>query len=245
VGWTGERKGVGDTVSNLDLWERHFKPHKDALKSAPRGMTAIDPMWTIREATEEWGPIGDKWGFKVVKEEIVTSQVAGTSVHTVLIELWYPCPDDDELCGRVQSFGGTTMDGTNSKGPYLDDDYAKKSITDALSKALSWLGFGAAVHMGMFDGNKYADLRPGAKEDKPEATVEPTASTSADIDAAWEVVKGNIQKLTDKIGEDEYRIWHSRMLTNYYKVDTIKEMNAEQLVAFAEQQQERLKQGKE
>ena len=225
-------------MSNLDLWERHFKPHKDALKSAPRGMTAIDPMWTIREATEEWGPMGIDWGFRVVREDIFRSDITGTSVHTVLLEVWHPG-------GIIQSFGGTTMDGTNSKGPYLDDDYAKKSITDALSKALSWLGFGAAVHMGMFDGNKYADLRPGAKEDKPEATVEPTASTSADIDAAWEVVKGNIQKLTDKIGEDEYRIWHSRMLTNYYKVDTIKEMNAEQLVAFAEQQHERLKQVKE
>ena len=230
-------------MSNLDLWERHFKPHKDALKAAPRGMTAIDPMWTIREATEEWGPIGDRWGFKVVQEDLFRSDVSGTTVHTVLIELWYPGASDK--IGVIQSFGGTTVDGTNSKGPYLDDDYAKKSITDALSKALSWLGFGAAVHMGMFDGNKYADLRPGAKEDKLEATVEPTASTSADIDAAWELVKGNISKLTEKMGEDEYRIWHSRMLSNFYKAESIKDMNVEQLVAFAEQQQERLKQVKE
>ena len=68
---------------------------------------------------------------------------------------------------------------------------------------------------------------------------------SADVDAAWEVVKGNIQKLTEKIGEDEYKIWHSQMLRNYYRAESIKEMNTEQLVAFAEQQQERLKQVKE
>ena len=128
-------------MSNLDLWERHFKPHKDALKSAPRGMTAIDPMWTIREATEEWGPMGNEWGFTVKKEDVYKSDLTGTSVHTVLIELRYPLESGKH--GLIQSFGGTTMDGTNSKGPYLDDDYAKKSITDALSKALSWLGFGA------------------------------------------------------------------------------------------------------
>ena len=237
-------------MSNLDLWERHFKPHKDALKAAPKGMTAIDPMWTIREATEEWGPIGGKWGFKVIKEDIFKSDITGTSVHTVLLEVWYPSTHGQDGDGSIQSFGGTKMDGTDKNGPYVDDDYAKKSITDALSKALSWLGFGAAVHMGMFDGNKYADLRPGAKEEKEpvEQIKDNTFSNntvSSDLDAAWEVVKGNIQKLTDKIGEDEYRIWHSRMLTNYYKVDTIKEMNAEQLVAFAEQQQERLKQVKE
>ena len=232
-------------MSNLDLWERHFKPHKDALRPAPKGMTAIDPMWTIREATEEWGPIGGKWGFKVIKEDIFKSDITGTSVHTVLLEVWYPSTHGQDGDGSIQSFGGTKMDGTDKNGPYVDDDYSKKSITDALSKALSWLGFGAAVHMGMFDGNKYADLRPGAKEDKLEATVEPTASTSADIDAAWELVKGNISKLTEKMGEDEYRIWHSRMLSNFYKAESIKDMNVEQLVAFAEQQQERLKQVKE
>ena len=233
-------------MSNLDLWERHFKPHKDALRPAPKGMTAIDPMWTIREATEEWGPIGGDWGFTIVKEDIVKSDVTGTSVHTVLIELFYPAEDG---FAKVYSFGGTPMDGTHSSGKFFDDDYAKKSITDALSKALSWLGFGAAVHMGMFDGNKYADLRPGAKEDKPEDTKTSDDETDSlftvEHDIAIDDVKVNIQKLTDKIGEDEYRIWHSRMLTNYHKVDTIKEMNAEQLVAFAEQQQERLKQVKE
>ena len=102
-------------MSNLDLWARHFKPHKDALKSAPRGMTAIDPMWTIREATEEWGPMGGAWGFKVVKEEVIRSSITGTAIHTVLIEVWYPE-------GKVQAYGGTTMDGETKNGAYFDED---------------------------------------------------------------------------------------------------------------------------
>ena len=70
-------------------------------------------------------------------------------------------------------------------------------------------------------------------------------TVSSDLDAAWELVKCNISKLTEKMGEDEYRIWHSRMLSNFYKAESIKDMNVEQLAAFAEQQQERLKQVKE
>lgn len=235
-------------MSNLDLWERHFKPHKDALKSAPRGMTAIDPMWTIREATEEWGPIGDRWGFKVVQEDLFRSDISGTTVHTVLIELWYPGSSDK--IGIIQSFGGTTVDGTNKSGPYIDDDYAKKSITDALSKALSWLGFGAAVHMGMFDGNKYADLRPGPKESKKAGEEKPIETiTSAmgqmEREAAEKIVIGNIKELTTKIGEDEYRVWHSRMLSNFYSAESIKDLSVDQLVDLAEKQEERLNMVKE
>jgi hypothetical protein len=37
----------------------------------------------------------------------------------------------------------------------VDDDAPKKALTDALTKALSHLGFNADVFMGMFDSNKY------------------------------------------------------------------------------------------
>ncbi len=37
----------------------------------------------------------------------------------------------------------------------VDDDAPKKALTDALTKALSHLGFNSDVFMGMFDSNKY------------------------------------------------------------------------------------------
>ena len=116
--------------------------------------------------------------------------------------------------------------------------------TSAIGRALAAIGLGGEEYASA-DEVLNAIKTQETMDEKTKETVEPTASTSADIDAAREIVQANIPLLTEKLGDDEHRIWHSRMLTNYYKVDTIKEMNAEQLVAFAEQQQERLKQVKE
>ena len=116
--------------------------------------------------------------------------------------------------------------------------------TSALGRALSSVGLG---------GEEYASadevlnaIKTQDTMEEPEAHKTITAAVdNLELDAAWELVKGNISKLTEKMGEDEYRIWHSRMLSNFYKAESIKDMNVEQLVAFAEQQQERLKQVKE
>ena len=42
-------------------------------------------------------------------------------------------------------------------GSRVDDDFAKKVATDALTKGLSKLGFNADVFMGRFDDNKYVN----------------------------------------------------------------------------------------
>ena len=122
--------------------------------------------------------------------------------------------------------------------------------TSAIGRALAAIGLGGEEYASadeVLNAIKTQETMDKAVVVEPAAVAavgEAVVNTEALMDAR-DIVIGNIQKLTDKIGEDEYRIWHSRMQTNYHKVDTIKEMNTEQLVAFAEQQQERLKQVKE
>ena len=167
----------GLIVSNLDLWNAHRTPHKDALKRFKRGGgfsgTAIDPMWMIRAATEEWGPMGKDWGVKVLEEKYVEGHKLKSGdnaiLHTVLIELRYPD-------GVVQAYGHTMAVTENKYGSTTDEEAPKKSLTDATNKALSMLGFGADVFMGVFDGNKYVDLRdegePAAPKKQPEPELE-------------------------------------------------------------------------
>lgn len=212
------------SMDNLELWNRHLKPHKDAMRKAPKGLTAIDPMWTIREATQEWGPMGGNWGVRVLKEEIIKSELSGTQVHTIMIELYYPG-------GTIQAYGGTTMDGLNKSGPFFNDDYAKMSLTDATSKALSWLGFGAAVHMGMFDDNKYIDFRPVEQatkgESAPPAEVkEPTDSgkdpiptshgdevlSSLELPQLAEIAADLANVGCDTLGTENYVEWHNKAI---------------------------------
>src|SRR5690606_33640239 len=62
--------------------------------------------------------------------------------------------------GEVVQFGQTTFVGRNKNGFFTDEEAPKKSLTDAMSKCLSLLGFSADIHLGRFDDNKYVnDLR--------------------------------------------------------------------------------------
>ena len=117
--------------------------------------------------------------------------------------------------------------------------------TSAIGRALAAIGLGGEEYASADEVlNAIKTQETMEEKSEPPKTVA-AAVDNLEFDAAWEIVKGNISKLTDKIGEDEYRIWHSRMLSNYYKAESIKDMNVDQLVAFAEQQQERLNQVKE
>ena len=195
------------TEENLALWNRHKHPHKDALKNFTRGGgfrgTAIDPMWMIREATEEWGPVGSRWGFAVVDEKYVTGapmEGGGNEIiHVLLISLRHPSSDGG--FSTVQSFGQTQFVGRNKNGYYTDEEAPKKSLTDAVSKALSWLGFGSEVHMGMFDGNKYVDLK-GEPEPPPKPPEKPAAKPKPD---PIERLKKYLGLMEGVVGEEKTR----------------------------------------
>jgi len=164
-------------TNNLNLWDAHRTPHKDALKSFTRGGgfsgTAIDPMWLIREATSEWGPMGGKWGIKDVEETVYEDGPDGTALHVCRLTVYYPD-------GEVPCVGQTMIIAKDSRGIKFDEEAPKKSMTDAISKALSWLGFGADIHMNAFDGNKYADLTGNDTHDRNQACEHVANRLSAD-----------------------------------------------------------------
>lgn len=156
---------------NTKLWDAVFQTDPSATKSFTKGGgfrgTAVKPMWLIWRATQQWGPMGGRWGIRVISQEVLEgAPIIGQGgelqgherVHTVLIELWHPGPNDERW--TVPSFGQTMLVSRRKDGPYTDEDAPKKSLTDALSKALSWLGFGGDIHMGLFDSNKYVPAQP-------------------------------------------------------------------------------------
>src|SRR5207249_9372453 len=73
-------------------------------------------------------------------------------IHKVRIKLWYVL---DGKRGEVTHYGQTQFAGRNKYGLFTDEEAPKKSLTDAMSKALSMLGFGADIHLGLYDDNKY------------------------------------------------------------------------------------------
>lgn len=167
---------------NLALWNAVSTTDPASTKQFSRGGgfsgTAISPTWLIRRATEQWGPMGEKWGVRIIQSGVLDGhplldakgQVVGVAkIHFVQAEVFHPG-------GSVPCFGQTTLVGQNKHGFFTDEEAPKKSLTDALTKGLSWLGFAADVHMGLYDDVKYvAELKKqfsaNGKKDKSSGFV--------------------------------------------------------------------------
>lgn len=138
-------------MGNLDLWNKVEKTDPKYTKQANvRGnkITAIAPQRQIKNATEQFGSYGKGWGFKEIDFDFSMVPVNNVIIFKGLF--FYP-----EGQFPIVSSIGAYMDKA-CKMP--DQDFAKKAETDALTKALSKLGFNADVFMGMYDDHKYVQM---------------------------------------------------------------------------------------
>lgn len=176
---------------NVSLWSLVSKTNPKYTKKVKLGreFTAIDPYSQIMKATEVFGPVGKGWGWEVIKVEYTpTDQVA------ILVRLWH-----GERSNYFEQWGqsGLYID-KNKTRP--DTDLYKKATTDAITKALSYLGFNADVFLGMFDDNKYVrDMANEFSEAEKEAAAEPLT----DADTAR--IKSTIESLEACNSEDELK----------------------------------------
>ena len=130
---------------NMKLWEQVFEtdPKHTKYVNQRGGFTAIDAQYQIKRATEMFGPMGLGWG---VKNEVFTPMTNGMTLYQA--EFWYSSSGDDG-CFPINS--SIAM----QKGGRLDEEFAKKVSTDALTKGLSKLGFNSDIFEGKFDDNRY------------------------------------------------------------------------------------------
>ena len=143
------------SADNLELWRsvektdpKHVKPitGKSYSGSSPK------PYYLIRKATETFGPIGQGWGFSILSERIEDGS-DGDKLHIARVKVWY---EWNGKRGEVEHIGATPFSGKRSSGKsFIDEDAAKKSVTDALIKALSYIGFAGDIFMGRYDDSAY------------------------------------------------------------------------------------------
>jgi hypothetical protein len=166
-------------TENLAIWEQVSRTDPAFTKGFSRGGgfkgTSTNATYLARRATETFGPCGIGWGVKVLDERILDG-AGDDRVHRVHIELWYRWKGE---VGAIQHFGQTMLTGKNKYGAYTDEEAPKKSLTDAMTKALSLLGFAADVHLGLYDDNNYvAELKAEFADAHPNG-AEPSAGPSA------------------------------------------------------------------
>ena len=151
---------------NMRIWEKVEKTDPDYTKSSTikkRRVTSINQMYNYERATQIFGPAGMGWGYEIIEERFDTGapmyseskEIIGTEmVHTILAKVWYV---NGETKHETPPQYGHTPYMYMASGGYIvtDTDYAKKTLTDAVGKCLSLLGFGADIFMGQYDDQEY------------------------------------------------------------------------------------------
>lgn len=158
-------------TDNLALWksvETTPPSQTKAITGKSYQGTSPKPHYLVHKATETFGPCGIGWGF-TIEDERIEEGAGGERMHIARVKVWFKWNGER---GEVEHIGGTQFSGTRRNGnPFTDEDAPKKSVTDALVKALSMIGFAGDIFMGRYDDSKYvSDLREDERQgDRPKS----------------------------------------------------------------------------
>ena len=154
-------------TDNTKIWDDAKKVPLSATKENSSGgykATSIQGYWFYQKATEIWGPCGTGWGYDIL-EDVFTDgvpltlpdsgmPVCNSQMHTIKVALWYEgCKE------KIIQIGHTPYIYMTKNGPYCDMEAPKKSLTDAIKKALSMVGFAAEVYLGEFDDRELMQVK--------------------------------------------------------------------------------------
>ncbi len=184
-------------MSNTALWDRVFPtdPKYTKFVKVGRGFTTIDAFYQVKTATEVFGPVGIGWGW-------TTEETFSDGLVIIKMHLWYKHPDSGERSEPVVHYGCKAL---ANKSGRINEDAVKSATTDALTKALSFIGFNGDVFMGLFDDNKYVQAQ-AEKYAEPEPVV---ASTPDQLEIAGKLIEqistcttlGELEALKPKLAE--------------------------------------------
>ncbi len=132
---------MAEKADNMKLWNQVCETDPAITKKVDQrgGFTAICAQAQKKRATELWGPFGTVWGLRSLAYDYLIESGK-------VIEAW--------LCAEFFYPGGAFQISTDC-AYRAGNDTRKKLRTDALTKALSDLGFNSDVFEGKFDDNKY------------------------------------------------------------------------------------------
>jgi hypothetical protein len=174
-------------MTNKTLWNRVCVTDPAAVKPITGKQyqgNSPKPYWIVERLTDEFGPCGIGWGFTILNERIERFSDTDT-LHIAVVRFWY---EMDGKRGELEQIGQTKASYTTSKGAFMmDEDAPKKSVTDALVKCASYLGFAGDIFAGRWDDSRYvAEARAEwegrkaeGKKDKREDPAKIVASVKA------------------------------------------------------------------
>lgn len=177
-------------TGNMRIWEAVCKTDPAHTKAVEFGrkFTSIDAHWQIMQATKQFGPVGEGWGYVPAHSVITLTPEIILAVADVTI--WWMDPETPTsrhtygpIRATCEMYAPKTKFGKVVPGEFVtDEDAPKKAMTDALTKGLSHLGFSADVFLKLFDDNRYVERMRrefAAKENQPPAASTPPPGQSS------------------------------------------------------------------
>jgi hypothetical protein len=153
--------------NHLELWNKVEKTNPKYTKKAKisgHEITAIAPQYQIMQVTEQFGVYGEKWGFRNIELDYGLVD----KFNLVVFKGYFFFPNGEfEIINSCKLYMDRAL-------TMVDDNFAKKIETDALTKAISKLGFNADIFMGKFDDVRYVE------EMKKEFAEQPTQEQEAE-----------------------------------------------------------------
>lgn len=259
-------KELGDS-ENLSLWKSVMRTNPRYTKDMGDlgfGGTSINAEYMFMRATESFGPAGTGWGWTILEDKMVEgapltekifegTKFVGKRIlrdadgsllfelnHYVRIALWY-IKDGEK--GTVENFGSTPYRQTTKNGIYCDSEVHKKSLTDAIKKCLSMLGFSADVWLGLYDDAAYkaeSVLEFGIKDAAEKA--DDSTRIREELDERF---KQNVETMRKAVSQNEVsKIASSLTRTVGIHLKSAKEINDQEYAKYLEGRLRRLEEVK-
>ena len=165
---------------NKALWRRVCVTDPKAVKPITGKQyngNSPKPYWIVERLTDEFGPCGIGWGFTILGERFERFSDTDT-LHVAAVRLWYML---DGKRGEFEQIGQTKASYTTAAGKFmLDEDAPKKSVTDALVKCASYLGFAGDIFSGRWDDSRYVAQANAEWREREAAEAAEAAGPHAD-----------------------------------------------------------------
>lgn len=192
---------------NMRLWSQVERTNPAVTKGADLGrmkITAISPQSQRKRATEMFGPVGLGWGVSDERYEFM--DLGDTKLCTYHAMLWYVLGGERgafPITANVKVSYMTKSRGGQPGYQIIDDEYAKKVSTNALTKGLSCLGFNSDVFEGKFDDCKYVQAM-GIEFETDNKAVVPRVAKPDSLDT----YKSLLKVAADEGGVEAFRqVW--------------------------------------
>jgi hypothetical protein len=216
---------LGDS-ENLKLWRSVMRTNprytKDLSGTGFEG-TSINGEYMVMRATECFGPIGIGWGYEILEDVLKPGAPLSEAIyennkfvgkklirdaegnlitslhHSMKISFWYIMEGQR---GAITAYGATDyMYMTLKNGIKVDGEAQKKSLTDAIKKALSLLGFSADVWLGHYDDAAYKAESKMEFEIKDE--IDKGNNASRIREELDERFKSNVETMRNAVSKNE------------------------------------------